>query len=310
MLSKPVVSIGNLRAGGSGKTPAVLHVARLLAASGERPAILTRGYARRINTDGVTAVSDGSRVLASLDSAGDEPLMMARALSGVPVLVCADRYLAGRFAEAHYGVTVHLLDDGFQHLTLARDLDLLMVSEDDLSDRVLPAGYLREPLSAAAHADALIVTAGYESAAARVGRALGVATTFLATRSIGAPRRIQSGDPVVVPPGEPVFLVAGIAQPDRFFSDAESAGWHVAGTLAFRDHHPFTQRDITRITARARAARSSIVLTTEKDAVRLAACDLSALPIASVPLALTIEPAAPFKEWLLGRIASVTRLAP
>src|SRR5206468_1950784 len=131
-------------------------------------------------------------------------------------------------------------------------------------DRVLPAGYLREPLAAARQADALVVTAGYESAAARVGRALGVSTTFLATRTIGAPRMIASGESVVVPPGEPVFLVAGIARPDRFFSDAAAAGWHIAGTLAFRDHYPYTQRDVDRITEQAKAARPSIVLTTEK----------------------------------------------
>jgi len=301
-LSRPVVSVGNLRAGGTGKTPAVAHLARLLKACGEQPVILTRGYGRRVHTNGVTVVSDGVQVHAPLDTAGDEPLMLARSLPGVPVLVGADRYLSGRMAEERFGATVHLLDDGFQHLTLARDVDLLMVSEDDLTDRVLPAGYLREPLAAAASADALLVTAGYESAAARVGRALGVSTTFLVSRGIGAPRMVVSGEPVVVPFGDAVFLVAGIARPDRFFSDIATAGWHVAGTLEFRDHHQYSQRDVEHITERAKSVRPAIVLTTDKDAVRLAACDLTGLPIAAVPLDLTIEPADAFKRWLIDRL--------
>lgn len=301
-MSRPVVSVGNLRAGGTGKTPAVAHLARLLVTWGERPAILTRGYGRRVETNGVTVVSDGTQIRASLDTAGDEPLMLARALPGVPVLVGADRYLSGQVAEQRFGATVHLLDDGFQHLTLARDVDLLMVSEEDLTDRVLPAGSLREPLEAAASADALLVTAGYESAAARVGRALGVSTTFLVSRGIGAPRMVESGEPVVVPFGDAVFVVAGIARPERFVSDIATAGWHVAGTLEFRDHHLYSQRDVEKIIERAKSVRPAIVLTTDKDAVRLSACDLTGLPIAAVPLELSIEPADQFKRWLLERL--------
>jgi tetraacyldisaccharide 4'-kinase len=301
-LSQPVISVGNLCAGGSGKTPTVAHIARLLLAHGERPAIMTRGYARRLQTDGVTVVSDGSKILTDVENAGDEPLMLARALPGVPVLVGADRYLSGRMAELRFAATVHLLDDGFQHLSLARDVDLLLVCEGDLTDRLLPSGRLREPLDVASAADALLVTVGYKSAAGRIGRALGVSTTFRVSREIGAPRMIATGETVVVPTGDPVFAVAGIARPEGFFTDVEGAGWHVAGTLAFRDHHPFGQRDVERITARAKSVAASIVLTTEKDAMRLAACDLNGLPIAAVPLAACIEPADLFQHWLFERL--------
>jgi tetraacyldisaccharide 4'-kinase len=301
-LSQPVVSVGNLRAGGSGKTPAVEHIARLLLSRGERPAILTRGYARRLQTDGVTVVSDGSKILAGVETAGDEPLMLARALPGVRVLVGADRYLSGRMAEQRFAATVHLLDDGFQHLALARDVDLLLVCEDDLTDRLLPSGRLREPLDVASAADALLVTVGYESAAGRIGRALGVATTFRVSREIGAPRMIATGETVVVPNGDPVFAVAGIARPEGFFTDVEAAGWHVVGTLAFRDHHPFGQRDVERITAQAKSVAAAIVLTTEKDAMRLTACDLNGLPIAAVPLTACIEPSDGFRTWMFERI--------
>src|SRR5438067_571214 len=128
----------------------VEYIARLLVASGERPAILTRGYARRKPRDGVTVVSDGLTVLAGLDAAGDEPLMLARAVKGASVLVGANRYLSGRLAERKLRATVHILDDGFQHVELARAVDLILVSEDDLADQPLPAGRLRERLSAAA----------------------------------------------------------------------------------------------------------------------------------------------------------------
>jgi tetraacyldisaccharide 4'-kinase len=243
----------NPRGADSGKTPIVEYLARLLVREGERPAVLTRGYARRAVRDGVTIVSDGTRVLADLDTAGDEPLMLARALPGVPVLVGADRHLSGTIAERRLGATLHLLDDGFQHVELERDVDLLLVSEEDLGDRPLPAGRLRERLEAAAAADAVLVTAGYDSAAERIGRAVGVSTVFRVARAIGAPRRITGArDSVVVPPASRVFVVAGIARPDRFVADVASAGWEISGALEFRDHYPATSSG-----SRARRARGA-----------------------------------------------------
>jgi tetraacyldisaccharide 4'-kinase len=298
-LRRPVISVGNLRVGGAGKTPIVEHLARLLVAHGERPAILTRGYGRRTAAAGVTVVSDGTRVLADVDSAGDEPLMLARAVPGVIVAVGADRFLSGCLAERRLGATVHILDDGFQHFALARDVDLLVTGEDDLHDQPLPAGRLREPLTAARHADAALVDAGYLPAAERVGRALGVARVFRETRLLGPPRMVRSGDTVVVPEHSRVFATAGIARPERFFSDLSAADWQVVGTMPFRDHHRFTRRDIERIGEAAKAAAAAIILTTDKDAVRFAACDLVNLPIAAVPLTATIEPADEFRAWLL-----------
>jgi tetraacyldisaccharide 4'-kinase len=305
-LQRPVVSVGNLRVGGSGKTPVVEYIARMLVGQGERPAVLTRGYARRIARDGVTVVSDGTRVVADLDTAGDEPLMLATALAGVPVLVGADRYLSGTLAERRFGATVHLLDDGFQHFELGRDVDLLLVSEDDLADRPMPAGRLRERLEAATAADAALVTAGYDSAADRIGRAVGVSPVFRVARAIGVPRTIAGArDSVVVPPASRVFVATGIARPDRFVADVEATGWEISGVMEFRDHHRFDARDVARIGAAARARGSAGVLTTEKDAVRLAACDLSALPIAAVPLIIDIEPRDAFQRWLVDRIHGV-----
>jgi tetraacyldisaccharide 4'-kinase len=312
-LGRPVVSVGNLRAGGSGKTPAVAHLARLLLDAGERPSILTRGYARRAPRDGVTVVSDPARVLADVDAAGDEPLMLARALPGVPVLVGADRFLSGRLSEERFGTTVHLLDDGFQHLMLRRDVDLLLVDEDDLRDGLIPAGRLREPLSAASVADAVLVTrkvrlqtdaGGVPTSdgrlhapvpgAADVGNRLGVPTTFEVMRAIeGPPDNMFDAQ---------VFAVAGIARPERFFGDLSAAGWRVAGSHAFQDHHAFGRGDVERITTEAHACGAVLVVTTEKDAVRLERLDVAGIAVRAVPLSVTIEPAAEFHDWLLARV--------
>ena len=301
-MGRPVISVGNLSVGGSGKTPIVAYIARWLVAESESPTILSRGYGRRRTPAGVTVVSDGTAILSDLDSSGDEPLMLARMVPGARVLVGASRYVSGRLGEEKLAATVHLLDDGFQHVELARDVDLLVTSEEDLTDRPLPAGRLRESLTTARLADAVLVTATYDQAAERVGRALGVATVFRVVRLLGVPRLISTGDTVVVPTDEPVFAIAGIARPDQFFAGLASAGWKVAGTMTFRDHHVFTDRDVERAQAAARTASARIVMTTEKDAVRLAGRRLDGLPVAAVPLTVTVEPAEAFATWLRLRL--------
>lgn len=302
-LSRPVISVGNLRIGGSGKTPVVGYIARLLVEAGERPAILTRGYGRRLASNSVTIVSDGTTIRVGVDSSGDEPLMLARALPGVAVVVAKRRYEAGRLAESELGVTVHVLDDGFQHLQVERDVDLLLLSEEELSDRPLPSGHLREPLTAAAVADAALVSAGYPAAVDRVARGAGIRTAFQVIRTLGAPRTIANpSESVVVPSQVRVFAMAAIARPERFFFDVSAAGWDLVDSMSFRDHHRFTQSDVARLTDAARSAAAAIVLTTEKDAVRLEACNLGGLPVAAVPLIVNIEPAAGFRAWLLDRI--------
>jgi tetraacyldisaccharide 4'-kinase len=303
-LRQSVVSVGNLRVGGSGKTPAVAHLARLLLEMGERPAILSRGYARRNRADGVVVVSDGSNVRADVLRAGDEPLMLARALAGVAVLVSPDRYLSGRIAETHLGCTVHLLDDGFQHFELERDVDLLLVSPDDLKDpRPLPAGPLREPLDVAGSADAVIVSTASSDESRRVARQLGITEAFQAVRTVGPPTLVEPAGRMVAPaPGTRVLGVAGIARPEPFFADLREAGWVVAAELAFADHHLYCARDVARIVEVARASRSVMVLTTEKDLMRLLPQRPFPIPLAVVPLRLSIEPALPFRRWLADRL--------
>jgi tetraacyldisaccharide 4'-kinase len=296
-LSRPVVSVGNLRVGGSGKTPIVAALARELLQRGWRPSILSRGYARPTAARDPTIVSDGHHILAAFDTAGDEALMLARQLPGIPVVVCPSRYAAGIVAEQQLGATVHLLDDGFQHLTLARDVDLLVVDESDLYERPLPAGRLREPLAAARHATALLTTASPEGVE-RLRAGLRIATVFRVTRRLASPSVWSANASCSM--NDPVLAVAGIARPERFFTDLADAGWKVADTMAFPDHHRFTDADVARIAETAARTGVRCVLTTEKDAARLESLDVRAVPFASVPLTADLEPA--FYEWLIGQL--------
>jgi tetraacyldisaccharide 4'-kinase len=323
-LDRPVISVGNLVVGGSGKTPLVAAIARLLASAGERPSILTRGYARQQPDEGVLVVSDGSRVLVEARQAGDEPYMLARALGSVPVFVCADRYLSGRLAERHFGCTVHLLDDGFQHLQLARDIDLLAVDRSNLDEEMLPLGRLREPLSAARAADALLV-AGDDQDVEALGHSLGVETAFRVDPRYQPARVIAGGAADVKDADRRVVAVAGIARPERFFTALRRQGWEIAREIVFRDHHWFTQHDVDDIHRAAAETGAQLILTTEKDAVRLEEYvgrsftprpagregpPYGRMDWAYVPLELVIEPADVFAGWLAGRLADARRVAP
>ena len=305
-LDRPVISVGNLVVGGSGKTPAVASIAKLLAGAGERPAILSRGYGRRHVADGVVVVSDGERVLATVEESGDEPFMLAQKLPGVPVFVAADRYLSGRLAERRFGCTVHLLDDGFQHVQLRRDVDLLVIARAHLDERLLPFGALREPITAARIADALLV-AGDDADAEAIVTRVGVDTAFQLVARDVAVRPVGSAEQnVLVPEGKRAVAVAGIARPERFFAALRERGWDVARELAFRDHHWFTARDVDVIHQAAAATGAQVVITTEKDAVRM---DTSARTFtwAVLPLELSIEPSDRFAAWLAARLAAARR---
>jgi tetraacyldisaccharide 4'-kinase len=291
-LPHPVISVGNLSMGGSGKTPVVAALARLLRQHGEQPVILTRGYGRRHATEGVLVVSDGQRVLESVERSGDEPQMLARMLTGVPVLVGADRYVAGVFAGRHFAATVSILDDGFQHVQLERDVDLVLVSVADLNDRVVPAGHLRESLAAAQLADAVLVSGSDEDVMA-VADALKHPTMFRVKATYGVINRRVQQDP---PYTERVVAFAGIARPERFFNALRSLGCEVARELTFPDHHWYSAADIAGIQAAARDAHAPLIITTEKDAVR---CDLKC---AVLPMTVEVEPPAEFEQWLMAKL--------
>ena len=280
-LRQPVISIGNLSVGGTGKTPLVALVAEYLLARGERPAILSRGYGRRVVDEGVVVVSDGTRVLADVNRAGDEPLMLARAVPSAIVVVSEDRHLAGVLAESRLGATVHILDDGFQHVRLDRDLDVLVTSVGEITNgRVLPFGRLREGASAAARAQFVVVIGADEAAARTEAWSLGVSQSCGARRTIAAPGALGA-----------VFAIAGIGNPDQFYQGLAGAGWNVVGTRSFRDHHRYQRRELDEIAAAMRTAGADLVVTTAKDAVRLEAAGDVPFTWTIVPLTLELDPA-------------------
>ena len=297
-LAAPVISVGNLTVGGSGKTPLVGEMARLLIAMGERPSILSRGYGRLTPTDGVVVVSDGRDIRTDVSHAGDEPYMLARAVPGAVVAVNASRYLAGRVAETQLGCTVHLLDDGFQHLQLMRDIDLLVAPPEDFeSTGTLPFGRFREPLDSAAAADALLVPCGDlddPSPREQMAQRLKVRTAFGFTRTVDGPLdsalRASLG----------VFAFAGIAKPQDFFAELERAGWPLAGRRPFPDHHRYSREDLEALRREAEECSAASLVTTSKDFVKLQDL-LSAFPVTEIPLRISIEPS--FRGWLQERLA-------
>jgi tetraacyldisaccharide 4'-kinase len=285
-LDRPVISVGNLSVGGTGKTPLVAAIAAWLLAQGERPAILSRGYARRDRTPEPAVVSDGVTVRLGVYAAGDEPLMLARAVPGAVVVVGADRHASGRCAETELGATVHVLDDGFQHVQLARDLDIVVTSSGALAaDHVLPKGRLREPLDALARASVLVVVGADDRAAGGEAARYGVACALGASRRLSAPVEVQGGVP---PPGARVVAVAGIGQPEQFVAALGPRGFDVAASQIYADHHWFTAADLAEVARIAEAHRAWGVLTTDKDAVRLEPLGPLPCAVARVPLTLDL----------------------
>ncbi len=242
-----VVSVGSLSAGGAGKTPVAMLVVEMLREAGLRVDVLSRGYGR--SGDGVERVD----VAGEAARFGDEPMLMARRL-GVAVWVGADRFAAGSAAD---DVDAHVLDDGFQHRRLARDLDVVLLTERDVRDALIPAGDLREPLTALQRADVVVLRED-EADSVRGFVPAGKAV-WVVRRSL----RFASDVP------ERMLVFCGIARPEGFVRMVREAGVEVAGTVFFADHHAFGVRDVTGLIAAARAAGATGFCTTEKDAVKL-----------------------------------------
>jgi len=312
-LAAPVISVGNLTVGGSGKTPLAAEIARMLVAMGERPSILSRGYARKIRDEGVVVVSDGRRVLADVAHAGDEPLLLAHIVPRAAVLVSSSRYVAGRIAETKLACTVHVLDDGFQHFDLMRDVDLLVVPDTLDDTRTLPFGRFREPLDAATAADALLVEttavetapATQDSPVAQDSLVAQAPATRAVIEALSHQKTFEFSRRIVGPsPGQPAYAFAGIARPERFYEDLQKAGWRLTGRRSFGDHHHFSEREIEEIVRAATHSGAAVILTTEKDFVRIGSDPRTSTGvrphIVPVPLEVAITPS--FQPWLAERL--------
>lgn len=284
-LGRPVISVGNLSVGGAGKTPFVIALGELLRARGVRFDVLSRGYGRR--TRGVLVV-DPSGCAADF---GDEPLLISRRL-GVPVIVGKRRYEAGKVAEIEFQSQLHILDDGFQHRSLARDFDIVLLAERDFEDRLLPSGRLREPFVSLDRAHAVVLPA--ELAAdppAPSHPALQGKLVWRMRRTIA----------LSTAPEAPVVF-CGIARPEQFFAQARAAGVLPAAEIAFRDHHAYNPRDIQHLLSeRARQGAGGFV-TTEKDALNLGSLQARLSPLIIAPLTVTLDDPADIVDTILGRI--------
>lgn len=287
----PVISIGNLSTGGSGKTPLTIAVARLLKAKGLHVDVLSRGYGRS-GRHPARVLPDGTA-----EQYGDEPLLIARQ-AGVPVFVASERYDAGLLAEAEASAGqpgVHILDDGFQHRQLARDIDILLLDGADLHDHLLPAGNLREPLKAALRASVIAIPSDETQVAVNL-RALGRQGPIWKLRRRMETPRIDG----------PVLAFSGIAKPEQFFAGLNAAGLRLTRCIVFRDHHRYTARDVKKLAASAHACGAEALITTEKDQVRLeglAALFPPDLPLRTIRLRVEIEEESAALEWLIGRLA-------
>ncbi len=248
-LDRPVVSVGSLSAGGAGKTPVVLMLAKLLRDVAISADVLTRGYGRTSQTvEQVDPRGEPNRF-------GDEPLEMAQSL---PVYVGAERYAAGVLAERTSEAALHLLDDGFQHRRLARNLELVLLTRDDVEDSLLPAGNLREPLASLRRADVVILREDEAEALSAIVAAHCRAEVWTIRREL------KIAEPLARP-----FVFCGIARPEGFVAMLRAAGCLPVGTMLFPDHHRYTEADIETVLRQAKASAANGFYTTRKDAVKI-----------------------------------------
>ena len=274
-----VLSVGNLTLGGTGKTPVVIVLVDWLLAQGKRVAILSRGY-RRTSTDPYLLVSDGERLLVNPKEAGDEPFLMAQRCPKAIVAVGADRYELGDWVLNRFPVDCLVLDDGFQHLGLYRDVNLLLVDATDAEGlaALVPSGRLREPLQAAARATAILVTrADVPAQVTEVCHRL-QATLGTMPDPIQVVFRPESLVSVVTgtsqalswSKGKTALLCSGVGHAGSFRSLVERMGIKILDEVTYADHHDYTSHDVERLRARAAELRAELIVTTEKDACKLA----------------------------------------
>jgi tetraacyldisaccharide 4'-kinase len=271
-LPRPVISVGNITVGGTGKTPATAYIARLLIGRGMKVAVLSRGYGGSM--EGETAiVADGRTISLDAGQCGDEPYLLAATVPGLMVVMGADRYRAGMLAMERLSPDIFLLDDGFQHLRLRRDLDILLVdcARPFGNGRTLPAGLLREPLSAVQRAGLVMYTRCPQghSPAPLAGK-----PTCSARHRLGDAVPLAGGPAVSFDSlqGRKVLAFAGIGEPASFFEELRALGLNVVHTVQLPDHAAYTPSQLAGLTAAFRACGAECAVTTEKDGVKLRGC--------------------------------------
>ncbi len=295
-LSAPVISIGNLTVGGTGKTPITIDLAKGLQRFGLKVGILSRGYKRR-SSEKVLVVSDGRQILVDSAQAGDEPFLIAQSVPGAVVIVSADRYAAGQMAIKDYACDILILDDGFQHLKLYRDFDILVYDyNDDLEDlKLLPAGRLREPITSIARADCIVISKLPDNPDPRKIQQLrvkanqfrpGIPVLSCRFETDGLHRVYNSQKVTITTRGDGVrvFAFCGIARPEGFIKQLYSAGCVVAGKQTYPDHHWLTAQELDKLARDFEESGAQFLVTTAKDRVRLPEEFIDKVPLAELSL--------------------------
>ncbi|MEN8199830.1 MAG: tetraacyldisaccharide 4'-kinase [Thermodesulfobacteriota bacterium] len=313
-LGVPVISIGNLTMGGTGKTPVVAHLASMLQEKGLRPAIISRGYGGAAGNK-VNVVSDSSQILMNAKDAGDEPRLLAESLPGIPVLTGIVRILPCRHGVQELGCNIIILDDGFQHLAVDRDLDIVLFSAASLAgnSRVFPGGDLREPISALKRCHAFIitgVTGPLEERSMRFKELLqqrfpDKPVFFSSYQPAGA--RSSGGDTLekLSELPTPLFAFCGIAQPELFRKSLEAENIVLSGFMPLKDHQPFSPSLIKKISSQAEKSGAKGLITTEKDLVKLPKESFS-LPCFGLTMA--VHPDNELSHFLEEKVSFFTRL--
>lgn len=268
-----VISIGNITVGGTGKTPMVIMLANLLKEHGYKPAVLSRGYGGK-NRNSINVVSDGSRIFMKHDEAGDEPMLIAGSVNDIPVITGRERYLTGKYAVDHMGADILILDDAFQRRSLSRDIDIVLLNDKRPFGNgfLLPRGTLREPAKALNRADVIVLTSSdREVEEIAIDRGLPPVPIF---RGYHRPKDLVKGSSVDIYPleylkGKKVCAFAGIAEPESFKRTIISLGGEVVAFVRFPDHHRYTERDLKEIRSESLNHSSEIIITTEKDGIKL-----------------------------------------
>ena len=299
--SIPVISVGNLLMGGSGKTPMVIYLAELLRSRGMRPAVISRGY-RGSSREPYLVVSDGCSGSPLVESsvAGDEPYLIAERLHNVPVVIGQQRIHPVEAAARLFGCDVAILDDGFQHLVLQRNLDIVLLSGSE--DCMFPLGRLREPFSALSRADIVVLTspgAGvHPSAKAYLAR-----IPVFRSNPVPLSLRVGTNGGTALPPdvyaGKEVVLASAIADPGRFRRTVEELGWIVTQHHCFPDHHRFTDRDMEKILG---ASSGLPVIVTEKDWVKIPHRFRSLGNLGALTIGIRLDDEAGFVQALVSRL--------
>ena len=309
-IGAPVISVGNLTTGGTGKTPLVDFIASRLAADGKRVCVLTRGYRRQ--SSGRVVVSDYDQVRTDVSAAGDEALLLAERLRGrAAVIADANRVGAGRWAIENLQSNVFILDDAFQHQQIRRDLNILTVDATNPwgNGKLLPAGILREPIRELTRADCVVITRADESPLIdqlrpMIRQVSRESHVFTSQMKPSAARSLHEGSPAaesLINHTAPVAAFCGIGNPDSFFSLIARQGHVLSYTRAFADHLSYRQSDIDRFIKDATAHGAKSVITTAKDAVKVRSLHFD-LPCYVIDIAIEIDSAPSFLEYLADRL--------